>query len=148
MEAMKKDTVDTKGHVVVPRDKVGTRIEEGSYVVYGHALGRCAALRIGKILDYEFKGFDSSYDRDTSVWAEDTSKPIFYFSVWGVDEGWNREPKLTSTKGTLQFADRMMVVDYDTLPFEYKKLLAPLTKDSKSVRTKTGVYSYEYKVIP
>ena len=35
---------------VVPYDKTGTEIKEGDFIVYGHALGRCAGLRIGKVL--------------------------------------------------------------------------------------------------
>ncbi len=36
-------------------DKSGREINIGDYIVYGLALGRCAALRFGKVLDIKFK---------------------------------------------------------------------------------------------
>lgn len=34
-------------------DKLGHPITEGCLIAYGHALGRCAGLRIGKVLKIE-----------------------------------------------------------------------------------------------
>jgi hypothetical protein len=33
------------------RDKVGAEIEAGRVIAYGHALGRCAALQVGLVLE-------------------------------------------------------------------------------------------------
>lgn len=32
------------------KDKAGNRLMAGDYIVYGHALGRCASLQYGKVL--------------------------------------------------------------------------------------------------
>jgi hypothetical protein len=107
---------------MTPYDKIGREIKVGDFIAYGHALGRCAALAIGKVLAIKYgpaKGYSSHMQ-----WS---------ITVWGVDDGWNGK-KLNSTKGTLQFPDRIIVVD--TVPDEYKKLLDPLTAESKSVRVK------------
>ena len=36
------------------KDKCGKVLTSGDFIVYGHALGRCAGLRYGKVIDVKF----------------------------------------------------------------------------------------------
>lgn len=115
-------------------DKVGQKIEVGSLVVYGHALGRCAGLRIGKVLRIEEakKGY-SSWDGDTPEGVKIT--------VWGIDDDWDhKEIKLCSTRGTLFFPNRILVLDESAVRQDFRDLLAPVTIEStaKSLGIKKG----------
>jgi hypothetical protein len=88
------------------KDKIGQEITAGCYIAYGHALGRCAGLRIGKIL---------------KVHADKVT-------IRGLDAEWsNRPPQLLSKNSTLFFPDRMIVLNPDTVPQAYKDLLGPIT---------------------
>lgn len=110
-----------------PKDKIGQNIVVGSYIAYGHALDRSAALRIGKVLAIKYGGL--KWNGTTEDWK---------ITVWGVDdELWHGEVKLVSTKGTLQFPNRIIVLDPEKVPETHRKLLDPLTIESKSVRTKS-----------
>jgi hypothetical protein len=106
-----------------PYDKIGREIKVGDFIAYGHALGRCAALAIGKVLDIKYGPPKSAYSSTRNQWS---------ISVWGVDDGWDGKKKLNSTKGTLQFPDRIIVLD--KVPDEYEKLLGHLTAESKATR--------------
>jgi len=98
------------------RDKCGQEIKAGCFVIYGHALGRCAALKFGKILKITLKG--SRYPHRPDI-------PEHHFSVIGVDEdNWKNPITYSlSKKGTLQFSDRMVVIPKSMLPQEVKVLL-------------------------
>jgi len=67
-------------------DKIGQPLAVGDYIAYGHAMGRCAGIRIGKILNIN-------------------SKPGVRGTAWsicviGVDDDWDMwEPSLQSSKG-------------------------------------------------
>ena len=115
-------------------DKLGQEIKVGSYIVYGHALGRCAALRLGKVLRvevlHETHRYNSGGDRITVQGIED-----------GYYQHWNDttiEPSLTSRVGTLQFSDRTIVLDPALIPAKIKKLLdeAPPLKERKGKKAK------------
>ncbi len=99
------------------KDKLGNSINIGSYIVYGHNLGRCAGLRIGRILD--IKGKLEKYSS--------TGELKFHFTVIGIDDDYfnpnsnSNKITLLSKKSTLQFNDRIIVLD--KLPKEYKDLL-------------------------
>ena len=78
-------------------DKIGQPITIGSFIAYGHALGRCAGLRIGKVLDITEK---------KKSWSNELSLAI---SVWGIDDDWScQEVKLCRTRGTLLFPERIL----------------------------------------
>lgn len=101
-------------------DKLGNEIKPGCYIVYGHALGRCAGLRMGKVLAVATKpppyGIILGYK----------------ITVWGVDDDWsysNRQPQLLSKKSTLQFPDRMIVLDHSMIPKNIMELFDSI-KDS------------------
>jgi hypothetical protein len=92
-----------------PLDKLGRPITVGCYIAYGHALGRCAGIRIGKVLAIKKNPEADNYPGEG--WK---------FTVWGVDDDWNRL-QLNSRKGTLFFTTRIFVLD--EVPAEYKTLL-------------------------
>jgi hypothetical protein len=99
---------------MIPKDRLGRDIVAGSYIAYGHALGRCAGLRIGKVL--HIKSLEKEGYTTTIIdWR---------ITVMGVDDDWNhRAPELCKRKGTLMFPDRMVVLDFDKLPQVYQDLL-------------------------
>ena len=96
-------------------DKLGQEIKPGSIIAYGHALGRCAGLRIGKVLKTEIKP-PERYHSSQSLRIRIT--------VRGVDDDWShKEAELTSKSGTLMFPDRIIVLDPATLPDKFMRLL-------------------------
>jgi len=104
----------------LPLDKLGREITVGSYIAYGHALGRCAGMRIGKVLRIL---------RDKDMHGH----LVFKIKVWGIDDDWaHHVPILASTPGTLNFPDRMLVVRNEDIPPDYAELLQHITADSKT----------------
>ncbi len=100
-------------------DKIGQYLNVGDYIAYGHAMGRCAGIRIGKILKITYKG----KMRDEDQWS---------ICVIGIDDDWNMlEPCLASHKGTLQFPDRIIRLDRIAVPDKYLNFLDPVLYDSK-----------------
>lgn len=93
-------------------DKIGQEIKPGSYIVYGHALGRCAGLRIGKVIKIdEFK---------ENRWGRIGCR----ISVRGVNDDWKHDPiKLTQKLGTLLFPNRIVVLAPELVPQDYRDLL-------------------------
>jgi hypothetical protein len=99
---------------MVPKDKLGRDITVGDYIVYSSALGRCAVLKIGKVL--AIKPRKDSWD----------NKPCWSITVVGVyDYGWKDKPEIQK-KGTLQFPDRTVVVSGAAIPEKYFELLKDL----------------------
>jgi hypothetical protein len=95
-------------------DKLGQEIKPGCTIVYGHALGRSAGLRIGKVL--EVKRYAPG---ELKTW-EDYEQ--FRITVWGVNDDW-KEPELLSKKSTIQYPSRIIVLPDDAVPKEFKELL-------------------------
>jgi len=88
------------------KDKTGrSEIIVGSYIVYGHALGRCAGLKFGKIVKIDRHNDEERY------W------------VLGVDDDWypGSKPELSKI-GRLQFPERIIVLSFSMLP-EYAQEL-------------------------
>ena len=83
-------------------DKIGQEVKVGDTIAYGHALGRCAALRIGKVLKIEL--IDSS-------WA---------IQVQGIDD--DGLGLRLCKPGALQFPDRVVKLT-TPIPEEYAKIL-------------------------
>jgi hypothetical protein len=115
-----------------PIDKLGMPIRVGDPVAYGHALGRCAGIRVGKVVDIKYRGKDHN---DIDLWS---------ISVWGVDDDWapmvyskqHWDPKiygahLNDKRGTLQFPERMIVLKWGQLKPEVAKMLTPVNKNYK-----------------
>jgi len=92
-------------------DKLGQEVGVGDCIIYGHALGRCAGLRIGKVLKIIKKTIDNDY---LSPWR---------ITVQGVDDDWDHNEPSLCRKGTLQFPKRIMRVDTNTLPDNIQELL-------------------------
>lgn len=95
-------------------DKSGRPISVGDLVIYGHALGRCAALQYGKILAIKWK---EGYDRSKRA----------SFTVQGVglsDNGTHSSHSASMLqKGTLQFGSRILVITRDQVPAKVLALL-------------------------
>jgi hypothetical protein len=94
-------------------DKLGTVIVEGCYIAYGHALGRCAGIRIGKVLGVKV-------GEEITMWSN-TPRQIFSITVQGVDDDWDHPIALTKRKGTLHYPDRVIVLP--SIPETYRQLL-------------------------
>jgi hypothetical protein len=104
---------------MTPFDKTNREIHVGDFIVYGHALGRCAGLRIGKVLKIKEK---------ESCWGDKILKG-FSITVIGIDDDWadspymHSEPKLCSHVGHLLYPNRIIVVDRRNVPQNYLSLL-------------------------
>ncbi len=90
-----------------PKDKLGRTIARGDFIVYGHALGRSAGLRIGRVLEVSKAKPDRFYCTH-SEWR---------IRVQGVDDDWapNGEPTLCRP-GTLQYPDRAIRLRVEDVP--------------------------------
>lgn len=93
-------------------DKLGQEIVVGSYIAYGHALGRCAGLRVGRV--------------DRIVQKDDTYRMGWQWAitVTHVDDDWSHTPPtLGNRRGTLMFPNRMIVLAPELVPATYRALL-------------------------
>ena len=85
-------------------DKSGREIKINDLIIYGHALGRCAGLRYGKVLDLKEVKDDYS----------DRINPRVI--IIGADDDWG-DAKLLSKKSTLLFPEsRVLVVEEYQVP--------------------------------
>jgi len=99
---------------MTPRDKAGREIEVGDFIVYGHNLGRCAALRYGRVLAINEK--EDRYNRRATL----------HYTVIGVRDafrGLRVAPVLCERTGTLQFGDRILVIEPSQMPTPVWELL-------------------------
>ena len=88
------------------KDKTGNQeILVGSYIVYGHAMGRCAGLKFGKVIKVD--------DKDR-------------YHVIGVDDDWIRQRIELTKKGILQFPERIIVLPFEMLPDYAQELLGEI----------------------
>jgi hypothetical protein len=94
------------------QDKSGREVRVNDFVVYGHALGRCAALRFGMVLSIK-RGKRHEYSRDDE-WA---------IRVQGIDDDAVDIYGLALCKvaGTLMFPDRILNANA-FIPQQYKAL--------------------------
>lgn len=91
---------------LIPLDKLGRALAVGDFIVYGHALGRCAGIRIGRIL--KIKHEVDPYRTYHTPWR---------ITVIGVDDDWSFEaPRLCQKKGTLMYPDRIVKITEADLP--------------------------------
>jgi len=94
-------------------DKSGREVRVGDYIIYGHALGRCAGLQWGKIFKILKKKNMEDNIFDSSCWA---------ITVIGIDEHpWNKNPYGLCRKGTLNFPSRIIKAT-EFIPQELKDL--------------------------
>jgi hypothetical protein len=106
-------------------DKVGKPIEVGSLIVYGHALGRCAGLSIGKVLKVDPpKVSQEEYDSIDHAkkyirWNDRIPK----ITVIGVDDDWDSHAPQLKKKGVLNYPKRIMVLDRSMVSAVFLDLL-------------------------
>jgi hypothetical protein len=91
-------------------DKIGQEILPGCFIAYGHSLGRCGGLRIGKVLAVEAREKSCPADSDCRV------------RVLGIDDDWDDEPKLNNRVGTLQYSKRIVVLYIMRMPVKILEL--------------------------
>jgi hypothetical protein len=99
-------------------DKIGNPIYVGSFIIYGHNIGRCAGLKIGKVLEIKMQRHH--------LWTADIDDDITpHLRVMSVDDDWkHEEPHLMKAKGTLSYPDsRVVVIPAEMVPESYRKLL-------------------------
>ena len=93
-------------------DKVGQPIHVGDVIAYGHALGRCAGMRIGMVLKLAVVEPQFSHESPHRI------------TVIGVNDDWERSPpKLLSKSSTLLYPNRTVVIPRERVPFEYLTIL-------------------------
>ncbi len=107
------------------RDKLGQPILVGSYIAYGHALGRCAAIKIGRVLKVA-----------TLPKKELSSVSPHRITVVGIDDDlvWvdpKRYPPKLSKVGTLMYPDRVIILKPSIIPTEYRALLDAFEWDQR-----------------
>jgi len=97
-------------------DKVGQEITKGCFIAYGHALGRCAGLRVGRVESVNIQE-KTQYD-----WEKKKDIPYDEISVTvlGIDDDWDEKPHLLEKKSTLFFPERMIVLY--SVPEKFTKL--------------------------
>jgi hypothetical protein len=105
-------------------DFMGQPMRVGQIIVYGHALGRCAALKVGKIMKL-------SAEKKPAYYQNGEDRIEYRITVQGV-EYVHTYDQATDThgmkwelcrKGILQFPDRCKVVHDHEVPAEIKTLL-------------------------
>ena len=117
---MNDTTSDLAGFPVF-HDKAGREVHVGDYIVYGHAMGRCAGLRYGVVLSVQWSKEEiRHFNRLTKEYE---SRKVPKVRVQGVDDDWaSIDPRLCKP-GTLGFPDRVLRVDAIDIPFQTLKLL-------------------------
>jgi hypothetical protein len=98
---------------VIAKDKLGRAFRAGDFIAYGHALGRCAGLRIGKVLAIR--------QAPTETWR-DVPLLGWRITVVGVSDDWDDKPLELCKKGTLQFPNRCLKLDPTDVPKAYLDL--------------------------
>lgn len=101
------------------KDKLGQEIKVGSYIVYGHNVGRCGGLRVGIVKEIL---------ENKDEFRSKSSNNSYKFKIRGIDDDWNWDNYLDFSKiqllqkdSFIQFTTRIIVLN--DLPLEYKKLL-------------------------
>ncbi len=106
-------------------DLVGREIKPGVIIAYGHAIGRSAGLRIGKVIDvlayaamrYEYvTPYVYGQPTPNRVLIEDTKNPDWRVTVQGFNTGWNANQTATplARLSTLMYPARMVVIGENT----------------------------------
>ncbi|MBP9757241.1 MAG: hypothetical protein KBD06_01440 [Candidatus Pacebacteria bacterium] len=104
-------------------DKANVEVAPGDLIIYGHALGRCAGIRFGKVL--------ALAEHPKSEWGSNhkTGDRDCKLRIIGVDDDWSHEePKLLSKASVIAFGSRVLKLHPDQVP----KLLADLLNTYES----------------
>jgi hypothetical protein len=98
-------------------DKLGTPLAVGDFIVYGHALGRCAALRIGRILNITEKKVESFY-------VKGDFKTEWSIRVCHLEDDWDGNPQKPGPRtGCLMYPKRTIVLRPEMLSWEMRDML-------------------------
>jgi hypothetical protein len=96
------------------KDKIGNEITVGCFIAYGHNLGRCAGLRIGRVESVNVKS-------EKAIWDEGKIIDTSTVTVLSVDDDWGNEdenvwntPHILEKRSTLFFPNRMIVLSSNT----------------------------------
>lgn len=93
-------------------DKAGRPLLPGDFIVYGHALGRCAGLRYGKVLEI--------VEKESPYCKEITTK----VRVIGANDDWCHTPaQLLSHPSMLLYSERVLRISEEQIPDKVLKLL-------------------------
>lgn len=92
------------------QDKAGNPLKRGDFIVYGHALGRCAGLRYGVVVEIKEGKVD---------WSQTGPK----LHVFGIDDDWDHRAPTICRKGVLSFSSRVLKVRKDQIPLNQLSLL-------------------------
>jgi hypothetical protein len=108
-------------------DKLGQEIKAGVWIIYGHNLGRCAGLRIGKVLAAEmgessFNGVPTPWNRQDRITVWGLNDDSVEYAKFHPNDTWS-QPKPLQHKSTLLYAARCLVVPVDLIPESYRKMI-------------------------
>jgi hypothetical protein len=92
------------------KDKAGVPLKAGDIIVYGHALGRCAGLQYGRVLEVRV------------VVSRRRDEEKIKLRVQGVDSDRGDEPRLLKP-GFLEFPERILKVREEQVPEGIWRLL-------------------------
>jgi hypothetical protein len=98
-------------------DKLGQEITPGAFIAYGHSLGRCGGLRVGKVLAIE--GIEKS-ERFKGGW-ETVTRPRF--RVRGIDDDYGNA-RAAKSDGFLSYPNRIIRLEEAQVPEKYREILA------------------------
>ena len=101
--------------MTTPLDKLGRPIVVGAYIVYGHAIDRSAALRIGRVLTIKWV--------DLRPWDDKSEARACRIRVQGVDDDWAPNGPELCKPGTLMYPERTIVVPSEQVPSAIRALL-------------------------
>lgn len=95
-------------------DKSGRDVKTGDIIVYGHALGRCAGLRYGKVLGFRPNESHASFEEACAVKLQ----------VIGVNDDWSHlESELLERVSYVQFPERVLILERTQVPDRVLRLL-------------------------
>lgn len=99
-------------------DKSGWILKPGDFIIYGHALGRCAGLQYGKVMEIIEGKSPLGYNMPT--WTKLKIRPVTYndnYDRIGPDYQWDTSKVRVSTKASvLTFSSRVLKVERYQIP--------------------------------
>lgn len=97
-------------------DKLGRELKPGDFIVYGHALGRSAGLKLGRLLTID--NFEEPGYHPPLVNQCFRMRVVGIYDHFGIKPGPNQ-----ITKGVLKFPDRCCKVPENEVPETLKALI-------------------------
>lgn len=101
-------------------DKAGREVFPGDYIVYGHALGRCAGLQYGRVLDVIPAVRDDKYAKYTGICAKIRVRGVDAHDNWlgytKQDKGYKAGKVELLKPGVLCYPSRVLKVEPHQIP--------------------------------